>query len=122
MPDYEDFDEEITRGDTHRFRFTVSVGGVAQDITTWTNFWFTARTRHTDTTAVITRTLGSGITLVTPASGIAQVEILPANTSSMDNRKQVLYADIQGKDATGGVWTLARGTLTVLPEITTASS
>lgn len=124
MADFSDFQIELTRGDTYKFSFVVQIGGIPQGIASWQKFWFTAKTNPAATTAVIALTdlTGGGIERVAPQSGGCEVTIPATATASLPNRRQMLYADIQGEDASGREYTLAKGTVVVSPEITTATS
>jgi|SRR5579872_155588 len=126
MSDYSDFSLSFTRGDTHLFRFTVvdKLTGVVQNITTWQKFWVTGKLHlsDSDANAVFELTLGSGIALIDPSHGLAEVTISPTNTASLDFRKYTLFGDIQGKDTTGNIWTLAKGTFVITSDVTQATS
>ena len=127
ITDYSDFSITMAHGDTQRFRFTVKDRDslTAVDISTWTKFWATAKLHlfDTDADAVFLLTSGGGgITIINASSGLAEVKISPVNTSSLDYRKYNLFVDIQGVDGNGDVWTLARGTLTIVADVTRASS
>lgn len=124
--DYSDFTQVITRSDTHRFRFTVKdkLTLLPIDITSFPQFWVTSKKNlfDADADAVFQLTLGHGITLITPSAGLAEVAIAPANTSSLDFRKYNLFTDIQMKDTSGGIWTLARGIVQVIADVTRSTS
>jgi hypothetical protein len=126
MSDYSDFSLSFTRGDTHLFRFTVTdkLTGVVQNITTWQKFWVTGKLHlsDSDANAVFELTLGSGITILSAVQGLVQVMISPVNTASLDFRKYTLFGDIQGKDASGNIWTLAKGTFVITSDVTQATS
>ena len=61
MATFTDFTEKLWRGDTHRFRFVVMIRDpvtlveTIQNITSWQEFWLTAKrsVRDTDTDAII---------------------------------------------------------------------
>lgn len=126
MADFADFSEQMTRGDTHKFRFQVQLNGINQDTTTWLKFWFTAKNSidDLDSAAVmqLTSDLNGGITAVDATIGLYEVEIPIAATSDLANVKTKLFCDIQGKDGSGKIWTLAKGHLTVLPESTRSTT
>lgn len=127
MTDYDTFSITMAHGDTQRFRFTVKDRDTLEvvDISMWPEFWATAKIRLSDTDAeavfVLTAT-GGGITIINATNGLAEVKIDPSNTNSLDYRKYNLFIDIQGIDGVGGVWTLARGTLTIVADVTRATS
>ena len=110
----------ISRGDTVYIDFAVvDANGQATSIVGWT-LWFTVKRRlsDTDAQALIQKTTASGITVTSAATGVGYVLLLPADTSGLEARRQTFYADLQGKDAGGAVYTLQHGTLTVRPEPT----
>lgn len=123
MADFKDFEIEMTRKDTRRFRFQVKLNGVVQNTSSWLGFWFTAKysVGDTDLQAVMQLTLGSGIEVVDATVGLYEVTISPANTASLANSFKRLFSDIQGKDGTSAIWTVAKGMLFVKPEVTQAS-
>lgn len=118
------FQIEIVRGDTTFLDLTVTLAGVAQNITGW-DLWFTAKHRvgDPDNQAVIQKRLSTGgISVVSAAAGTAFVALLPGDTSSLPATTVKLFADVQGKDGAGNIYTLQRGTLTVLADVTDAIS
>lgn len=120
--------ERIKRGDTHKFRFTVkdSLTEVAQSIAGWT-FWFYTKDQIADLDVDAffkLSTLTTGIAIVDAANGIGEVTISPANTTPVVPVPRVkrYYAELQGKDGSGNVYSLASGTLTVVPDVVIATS
>ena len=67
-------------------------------------------------TNVFTKTVGSGITVVTPASGTFTVTVLPADTSAQPPAILPLYYDIQVTDSAGVITTVYRGIITLIPD------
>lgn len=120
---FDDFVETMTRGDTHRIRFTVTINNVAEPITDWDKFWFTAK-RHSsqpDIEALIALTTpeASGIDKVDPENGVLEVLIAPASTELIALGTHLrLVADLQGRDPNGDIFTLAKGTLVIEPDVT----
>lgn len=110
----------IYRNDDASFDITVTQNGTVQNITGW-SFRMTAKWRYSDldAAAVFTLTVGSGITLTTPASGIATVTIGRALTSTLPPHRVDLVYDIQtnASASTGTANTIMSGTLTVLPDV-----
>lgn len=119
---YNEFTDTMRHGDTHYMQFVVNINGVAQDITTWAKFWFTAKlsTDDLDAGAVFQRTdaVGGGIARTTPAVGLVTVTIAPANTSGLLMRPHLLLCDFQGVDGSGNVWSGISGSLFVWREVT----
>jgi hypothetical protein len=121
MADFQDAVWEFTRGDSATRRFTVknAVTQAVVDITGWTAFRFTAKDRvgDADAVAVISETLsGGGIVKTTPASGILDVTIAPADTASLAFETYELWADLQGVDASSNVWTVWKGKVVIYPD------
>lgn len=110
---FTDFSVCMTRGDTHKIRFTVRdlLTQAVIDITNWSAFRYTVKERVTDADsgALISKTLGGGIVKVDASNGLCEVTINPADTISLASREYDAVADIQGVDNSSQVWTLARG-------------
>jgi hypothetical protein len=124
MADFGDFTLEVPRGDTFVFTVVVKLSGVAQNITGW-SFWATGKKNisDADASAVFQKTSPSGgIALTTPGSGLITVTLAPGDTSDDDNRRQSIFVDVQGKDGSGNIYSLARGKAILLPEITLATA
>jgi hypothetical protein len=83
--------------------------------------WFTAKRSITEADGAAVMSLGTtpltGITITNPANGQFVIEITPANTYSM-NSGATLLCDIQLKDTNNRVYTVARGTITVVEDVT----
>jgi hypothetical protein len=126
MAAYTDFTFTMFRGDSRTIAVAaLQPDGVSvQNITGWT-LWFTAKMAilDADVAAIFQKkTGGLGITITSPTGGLASIALAPADTdgtmatgtaTSVD-----LFCDLQGKDGSGNVATLATGKLTVLAEIT----
>ena len=79
---------------------------------------------NADGAAVITKTStpANGIVILTPATnGVAQVQILSADTQSLANEELVLYWELQVASA-ANPFTVADGLLTIEPAVVQASS
>lgn len=112
------FSFTVVKGQTRRFRFLVSVGGVVQDVGLWDAFAFTAKfnSADTDAEAVFRETLSAGgITVVAPSTdGYIQVELAPADGAQLeDGKSYVLPADLWGTDGTGQPYRLDDGEVLV---------
>lgn len=126
---YTDFNFTMFRGDSRSL--TVAAlqpdGVTPQDLTGW-SLWFTGKLAilDPDMSAVFQRTIGSGITVTDAAAGLATVALAPASTDSLMATGTAtsvdLFCDLQGKDGSGDVATLATGKITVLAEITRTTS
>lgn len=74
------------KGTNFTINFTVKdATGAAQDITGW-SLEYTMRRRAMDPEALVTKTVGSGITLTSPATGQGTITMLPADTASLRGR------------------------------------
>jgi hypothetical protein len=121
----------LQRGEYRVDRVTVTRSGVAVDLSGATvklcviPGWYPAGSVVVDTGALITKTVGSGITLSDPTNGIFDIEWLKADTSTID------FA--VGRDALEYLWGIeciipaigfaepvANGTLLVTPDVVRA--
>jgi len=85
------------------------------------SIWFTAKEAAilTDSEAKLQLTIGSGISVPTPANGQLIVEFRGAETENLEG---IWKYDLQIKDSTGKIRTVAYGVLEFLPNITRATS
>lgn len=86
----------FTRGDDHTFAIVVTnPDGTPTNITGAALRW-TAKTNITDTDAqaVLVKTVGSGVTIDTPLSGLASLIFVPADTLGFISEQQLWY-DLQ---------------------------
>lgn len=107
------------RGDTAAWDFTVTEpDGTAVDLTGASGIRFTAKDRASDADAdaVITRTVGDGVTVTNAAGGIVRVQLEAADTSALSAPLSLVY-DLQLADASGGIYTVAAGRLEIKPDI-----
>ncbi len=117
---------EMTAGKAFTFEFTVQdqIAQAPADVTTWTKFWFMAKHNQMDAdgSAVLTKTLSSGITVIDAANGLVMVAIAAADTTALMNVRTVLFAQIQGLDGSGSPFDLWEGCLLISPATIVASS
>jgi hypothetical protein len=117
---------QMVVGKERQFQFQVTDRNTnaVVDVTAWTNFRFMAKVNpgDTDIAAVINKSLGSGITKLTPTQGLLQVSLVAADTSALVDIRQSLFAEIQGIDAAALVWSLWQGGLDLLPTAVQASN
>ncbi len=110
----------VTRGDTEVINLTIkNADGTARNITTDT-LKFTIKISPYSATYVVQKlsTGGTpGIVKTTPASGLADVTLLPADLQSLA-KEYVLYADLEVTDSAGRVATTPY-TLNFILDITT---
>lgn len=81
--------------------------------------WFTAKRTITeaDNAAPVYLTLADGITVTNAPAGAFRIEIVPAKTYSLTSGATLL-CDMQMSDTSNRVYTIGRGTLTVIEDIT----
>lgn len=116
----------MTRGDSATFQ--VSISGLTSSGLTGCTLYFTAKRDISDTDANAQfqkSTTGGGITVTQAGNattpGIANVALVPADTSSLAAYVVVLQWDCALVDASGNHTTVAQGTLTVTPDVTTTA-
>ena len=105
------------RGDSAAWDFAATLNGAVVDLT-GASVRFTAKNRpdDADVDAVISKTVGAGITLTNASSGLLRVKLAPSDTSGFGGARTLVW-DLQARDAAGDVHTLAGGTLRVQPDI-----
>ncbi len=105
----------ITRGDTLVHRITVkNTDETAKDITGAT-VRYTVRERTYDGAQVLQKTVGSGITLTTPTSGILDATLSAADTAALVPSVGYVYdCEIT---LSGQVQTVQSGTLSVIGDV-----
>lgn len=112
----------MVRGDTYKFSGRVILNGVPVNLTDCV-LRMTAKYKATDpeNQAVFSLSTANPLEiLVTSAvNGEFSVTIASNRTSGLPGFTTRLYYDIQLTDATGAIFTVLRGTLTVIPDITT---
>ena len=115
---YTDFLGEMIAGSSFPIRFTITTDGVAQNVSTWTDWRMTGKTSlaHADASALFAKTLGSGITVTSGAGGIVDGLLLPADTLAIVKTTRV-YVELQA-DAGSSVWNPATGFIMVYPSVT----
>lgn len=108
-----------SRADDHRIRFTVkNSAGAAYNVSANT-FKFTVKASLDDAIGDAkfqkSSPAGSGIDLTSAASGIVDVNLLPADTSALSG---TYYYDLEMTES-GKVYTLRQGKFLVLKDVTT---
>jgi hypothetical protein len=105
---------EMTRLRTALWRVAVTAAGAPLDVSGGT-FTFAAKTTIAGS-PLFSKTSGAGITVEDGPGGILLVEVGPDDTEGLANSTTVLQCELTG--AFGGqVYSLARGRLTVFPNI-----
>ena len=114
----------MMRGDSKTYTFALTdADGDALDLAA-ASVWFTAKRRLSDADddAVFNLSVGTGITIGTPASGgEVTVDLPAANTTALPDRRTELRYDLQVKLAGGEAQTALYGTLAVYPDVTLAT-
>jgi hypothetical protein len=113
----------MKRGKTLPFSATCTSNGVPFDLTGASlKFLAKRNVADADGSAVITKTTaGGGIVVPTPTNGVAQVQILAADTQSLANEETVLVWELQ-VTSSSNPFTVAAGLLTIEPAVVQASS
>lgn len=112
------YDITILRGDDQTVRFTITTSaGAVQNVTGW-SFSFTVKASLDDVigSALFQKTVGSGITLTTPASGIVDVALSSSDTSGLAGN---YYYDLEGIDGSGLRHTVRLARFSVRKDVTT---
>jgi hypothetical protein len=113
---------KMVRGDTFRFRVTITQNGETVDLTGGT-FTMTAKWEVDDenVNAVFTKTSpAGGIALTDPTNGLITVTLSPSDTNPLPDNTVSLFYDIQYVNALGEIYTPLYGTLRIVPDITVA--
>lgn len=126
MADWSDFSFEIVRGDDHTEEFVIESGDplAPVDISGYLEIWLIGRRRPGDTDAVftLTKTAGGIVYSTSGTDGKLKAKIPGTATTALPNWRQTIFADLQIKDGGGNIGTPSQGTITVKPEIVTATS
>jgi len=117
---------QMVVGKERQFQFQVTdrQSNAVVDVTAWTSFRFMVKVNpgDADIAAVISKTLGAGITKLVPTQGLLQVTLAPADTSGLLDVRQSFFAEIQGVDANALAWSLWQGGLDLLPTAVQANN
>jgi hypothetical protein len=118
-------DLTMPRGDSRTIELTQPLEGdglTPTDFTTYQNVWFTVKKMVTDAdgAAVMQKTLGNGIAVVSSDHTRLRITINPADTANLTITGQslVLLYDVQTKDSGGNINTPASGSIILTPDIT----
>ena len=109
------YNYSLTRGDTVLHQITVQNTDESVRDVTGATVTYTVRANSKSGTQVIQKTVGSGIVLTTPTSGILTVTLNPADTALDVGRKY--FYDCQ-MTLSGVVQTIQAGQITVVGEVT----
>jgi hypothetical protein len=110
----------ITRGDTRVFTITLTdADEEALDLTGMSVTFTAKRTRFdSDEDAVIAKSIGSGIVVDEPTSGVALMTLDPEDTEALPARTHRLYYDVQVVDVLGVVVTPLADIVEIRPDVT----
>lgn len=113
MSVYVEQDFEMFSGDDFDIVVTVrDTAGVAKNLTgTTAVVWNLAK--RAGGTALLSKTLGSGVVLTTPLSGVLTITLAPADTAGLAGP---YYHEVQLVDAAAKKMTVLRGTATLLKD------
>jgi hypothetical protein len=104
----------VTRGDTREFTLRLRDNGAAANLT-GAKIWFTVGT-------LLTKTVGDGIVVDDPTSGVAVVTLVAGETAAAPNRLTVHPYDVQVLMADGRLRTPIRGHFTIRSEVQEATA
>jgi hypothetical protein len=113
----------MQRGDTPIFDIAVvDVNGDPLDVSS-AYVWFTAKYNYgdLDDDAVFQKTVGNGIFLTNSAYGEMSIQLDSSDTAAILDKTRLKY-DVQIKDISGSVYTVATGLLSVEPDVTRSIS
>jgi hypothetical protein len=107
------------RGDTVVFNMLVTKSAVAFSLT-GCEIWFTGKYAYKDedSVAVFQKTIGDGITVTNALAGRGSLALTASDTEDLPPVKTLLLWDVQIKDANGMIYTVASGSLVVMPDVT----
>lgn len=108
-----------TRGDTNTYQVTAFKPppnqAQALDLT-GASLWFSVRRSLRDADPLIQKTVGVGIVVAAPVSGLATISLSPADTAALAPGPYVY--DVQVKEPSGRVTTIVQGVLDLAADVT----
>jgi hypothetical protein len=113
---------DVTRGDTAEFEIVISADGDPSDLSSC-KIWFTGKHHVEDSDADALWSLNSvdnptQVIIGTPTTdGKVTLVLHPADTENLPLDRKVSF-DVQWKETGGKVFTVYRGTMNVLPDVT----
>lgn len=113
-------DLSFTRGDTAVYAFAVTMDGSALDLTGATVV-FSAKRALADSAALITKTIGNGLTLIDAEGGRVDLTFNPADTRDLE-APLTLDWDLEVTEASGYVSTPMTGTLLLTADVRQAGT
>ena len=107
---------ETYRGDDREFTFTLTEDGGAMDLTgAALRFTVKRAVADLDINAVVSKTLGSGITVAAPLTGVCVVALAAADTAGLEGSLRLPF-DLQVTRG-GRTRTVVVGDLVVIPDV-----
>ncbi|HEY1292945.1 MAG TPA: hypothetical protein VGJ60_07700 [Chloroflexota bacterium] len=124
-PEIAEIDDACFRGDTVVFEITVARQGALADLSEgqwWcTGKWWRNAVDDTEALFQVTQ-LGSDQGVITnPSPGVLRVQLTPAASAVLPPLDSPVQIDVQWREPTGEVWTVASGTLTFRADVTRSS-
>lgn len=114
----------ITRGDTKAFTISLTDDDdLPLDLTDMAVTFTAKRSRFdADADAVIAKTVGDGIVVDDPDSGVVVLTLEPSDTASLAARPHRLFYDVQVVDVLGVVVTPLADILEIQPDVTQSAT
>ena len=112
----------LLHGDTYLERYTILRDDAAADLTGCTlKAMVKVDSMTADAAALLTLTVGSGLTVVDALAGIVDLEISAAQSAALSASKSYVW-DLQVKEPGGRIFTAAGGTLMLTHDVVLATS
>jgi hypothetical protein len=107
----------MTRGDRKVFNVTLTdAAGDPLDLTDL-ELTFTVKERHEDTVAVISKTVGAGIAVVSAEDGTATITVDPEDTEDIEEPRNFVW-DLEVSNGAGDIRTPVDGTFRIRHDVT----
>lgn len=121
-PEIADIDDSAFRGDTVLFEITVSRQGQLANLaggSYWcTGKWWRSSSTDTDALFQVTQVATAQGVITNPSPGVLHVVLTPAASAGLPARDSPVQIDMQWREPTGDVWTVASGVLTFRADVT----
>lgn len=117
--------DEAFRGDTVVFELTVVRQNALADLSQgqwWcTGKWFRDSVSDADALFQVSATPTTQGSITNPSAGVLHITLTPAASSALPAQDSPVQMDVQWREPTGEVWTIASGTLTFRADVTRAT-
>ena len=110
----------LVKGRAASFRVSITRGGLAEDVSTWSNFWFGAKRNSADPDAdlIFEKVYFAGVEVITPAEGLIEVTIDTADWSELPaSGRDNLLGMVGGTDGDFKNWEVLALTITTFPPV-----